>query len=101
MKDKLTKSEAKILGSFEKGEWQSLGRQTTRRYAKMARRQVKEKRINIRLAASVLDRLRHDAEESGIPYQTLISSVLFRYAAGKLCDQTHILKALEVLRHQR
>lgn len=101
MKDKMTKSEAKILGSFEKEEWQSLGKQTTRRYAKMARRQIKEKRINIRLAAGVLDRLRHDAQENGIPYQTLISSILFRYAAGKFYDQTHILKALEVLRHQR
>ena len=42
--------------------------------------------ISIRLDASVLADLKTEAEHLGIPYQTLISSILHRYAAGELVD---------------
>jgi predicted DNA binding CopG/RHH family protein len=42
--------------------------------------------ISIRLDASVLADLRSEAERLGIPYQTLIGSVLHRYAHGELVD---------------
>ena len=42
--------------------------------------------ISIRLDGSVLSDLRSEAERLGIPYQTLISSVLHRYVKGELVD---------------
>ena len=42
--------------------------------------------ISIRLEGAVLADLRSEAERLGIPYQTLISSVLHRYIKGKLID---------------
>jgi predicted DNA binding CopG/RHH family protein len=42
--------------------------------------------ISIRLDGAVLADLRSEAERLGIPYQTLISSVLHRYAKGELVD---------------
>jgi predicted DNA binding CopG/RHH family protein len=42
--------------------------------------------ISIRLDGTVLADLRSDADRLGIPYQTLISSVLYRYVRGELVD---------------
>jgi uncharacterized protein (DUF4415 family) len=42
--------------------------------------------ISIRLDGTVLADLRSEAGRLGIPYQTLISSVLHRYVQGELVD---------------
>ena len=42
--------------------------------------------ISIRLDGTVLADLRSEADRLGIPYQTLISSVLHRYVQGELVD---------------
>jgi uncharacterized protein (DUF4415 family) len=42
--------------------------------------------ISIRLDGAVLAELRSEAERLGIPYQTMISSVLHRYVQGELVD---------------
>ena len=98
MKYRLTTQERKIRKSYEKGEWRSLGEATTSRYAGSARRQLKQERVNIRLSWDVLKKLRRDAEEAGLPYQTLISSVLYRYARGHLHDDKYLLEAIRVLK---
>jgi hypothetical protein len=48
--------------------------------------------ISIRLDGGVLADLRSEAERLGLPYQTLISSVLYRYIKGELVD----LKAIDL-----
>ena len=40
----------------------------------------KEARVNIRMNGWTLDTLKSIAEEEGLPYQTLMSSVLYKYA---------------------
>ena len=57
----------------------------------------KTKNINIRISQQDLDSLRHTAEREGIPYQTLISSVLHKYLAGRLVDEVSIRKSVEML----
>lgn len=98
MKDKLTGDEQRVLGAFGKGEYRSLGKKATRRFVTMARRQIKEMRVNIRLGSETLEKIRQDAEKWGLPYQTLISSVLYRYAHGRLKDEAAIRDALAFLR---
>ena len=44
----------------------------------------KEKRISIRVFASDLERLKQIAEEEGLPYQTLVTSVLHKFSTGRL-----------------
>ncbi len=44
----------------------------------------KEKRVNIRISARDLEDLQVKAMEEGLPYQTLMASVLHRYATGRL-----------------
>ncbi len=44
----------------------------------------KDKRINIRISSRDLTALKRRASRFGMPYQTLISSVLHRYVSGDL-----------------
>jgi len=44
---------------------------------------TKDKRINIRIAGKDLEEIQKKALEEGIPYQTLISSILHKYASGR------------------
>jgi predicted DNA binding CopG/RHH family protein len=44
--------------------------------------------ISIRLDGSELAEIRTEAERLGVPYQTLISSILHRYVAGELVDRS-------------
>lgn len=44
----------------------------------------KDKRVNIRMTERDLQLLQQKAEEEGLPYQTLISSVLHKYVTGRL-----------------
>ena len=57
----------------------------------------KTKNINIRISQQDLASLRRSAEQEGIPYQTLISSVLHKYLAGRLVDEVSIRKSVEIL----
>ncbi len=47
----------------------------------------KEKRVNIRISARDLEDLRIKAMEEGLPYQTLMASVLHKYATGRLISR--------------
>lgn len=46
--------------------------------------------ISIRLDGTVLADLRSEADRLGMPYQTLISSILHRYVRGELVDPKSI-----------
>jgi len=84
---KLEKDEQDLLNSFERGEWKSANPTSAEinKFRKSARAGLaKDKRINIRLPSRVLEGIQIRAVEEGIPYQTLISSILFKFASGRL-----------------
>jgi predicted DNA binding CopG/RHH family protein len=58
----------------------------------------KTKNINIRISAYDLEKAKQRSGEEGIPYQTLISSVIHKYLTGKLIDENAVLKSMELLR---
>jgi predicted DNA binding CopG/RHH family protein len=87
---KLNKQEKQIVESVERGDWQSVRgvKKQIKRYKEYAKATVrKDKRVNIRMSEKDLIRIRKKAMEEGLPYQTLISSVLHRYANGRLVDK--------------
>lgn len=47
-------------------------------------KRTKEKRISIRVFSSDLEKLKEIAEEEGLPYQTLVTSVLHKFTTGRL-----------------
>ena len=57
----------------------------------------KTKNINIRINQLDLQNLKRSAEQEGIPYQTLIASVLHKYLSGRLVDEINIRKSVEML----
>ena len=58
----------------------------------------KTKNINIRISAYDIEKVKQKSAEEGIPYQTLISSVIHKYITGKLVDERAVLKTMELLR---
>jgi predicted DNA binding CopG/RHH family protein len=87
---KLDDEERELLRSFEVGEWTSVPNrdEEVRRYRGYARETFrKDRRINIRISSRDLDALQKKALVEGIPYQTLIASVLHKYAAGRLREE--------------
>lgn len=48
---------------------------------------IKDRRVNIRLSSPVLLEIQARAAEEGLPYQTLIASVLHKYVTGRLVEQ--------------
>ena len=83
------KYEKDVLSSFEQGEWKSVPdlKNEIARYASSASATlIKDKRINIRLSSRDLEDIQTRAAEEGMPYQTLIASVLHKYAGGRLVE---------------
>lgn len=87
---KLDKTEREILESYENEEWSSVENLESEklRYEEIARYTIqKNKRINIRISERDLNGIKLKAIEEGIPYQTLISSVLHKYVSGRLVEK--------------
>lgn len=82
----LTDEEEKLLKSYDKGELISVADSAQKKlYQKIAANSLKKmKNINIRLSEKVLVKLKARAIEEGLPYQTLVSSVLYRYVQKTL-----------------
>ncbi len=93
MKLKLDKEEQELLESFENGEWVRVENPEAeiRRHQQYARNTMtmkKDKRANIRLSSKDLEELQVAAMRQGIPYQTLMASILLhRYVHGSLTDK--------------
>lgn len=87
---KLEEEEKEILESFERGEWEPVPdlEKEVKRHQIYARNTLKkDKRINIRISSKDLEELKFFAVEDGIPYQTLISSILHRFLSGRLIEK--------------
>jgi len=57
-----------------------------------------KKNISLRVNRYDLDQLKIKAEKEGIPYQTLISSVIHKFITNQLVDQENIIKGLRLLK---
>ncbi len=87
---KLDRKEKELLESVERGEWKSVRRLESERgrYQTYAESTFKKsRRVNIRISVKDLEAIQKRALEEGIPYQTLISSLLHKYASGRLIDK--------------
>jgi len=81
----LDKYEKELWDSFERNEWKSVPNLPKRKaeLKEYARETVrKNKRVNIRISERDLNELQRIAIREGLPYQTLISSILHKYVSG-------------------
>lgn len=84
-KDNLNPQEKGLLDSFEQGEWKTV--KNVKQEKLLAKKRAtktlsKDVRINIRLSSCDLFNIKQAAAYEGLPYQTLIASILHKYAAG-------------------
>jgi predicted DNA binding CopG/RHH family protein len=82
--------EKDILESYERGEWRPIKNpeaemKKLRAYARNTLQ--KDKRINIRMSSKDLDQVQVIAAQEGIPYQTMISSIIHKYVSGYLIEK--------------
>ncbi|MFT3812207.1 MAG: hypothetical protein QM740_02395 [Acidovorax sp.] len=83
--------EDEILNAFEHGHLPSVATKTELARLKAAARAtaIKDRRVNIRLSSGDLSDIQVKALEEGVPYQTLIASVLHKYVTGRLTERPH------------
>ncbi|MBI5251052.1 MAG: antitoxin [Desulfomonile tiedjei] len=87
---KLDPEEKEILESYDRDEWQSVSdlKSQSERYQKYADATFKkDKRVNIRMSQKDLVAIQKKALEEGIPYQTLLSSIIHKYVSGRLTEK--------------
>lgn len=81
----LDSEEQALSDSFDRGEWKSvknLSKEKTKARRAAANTLRKSARINIRISEVDLEHIKQKAAFEGLPYQTLIASILHKYAAG-------------------
>ncbi|MCX5858695.1 MAG: CopG family antitoxin [Proteobacteria bacterium] len=79
-----------MLEAYESGEWQTA--KNTKSEARKLNHYAlntlkKDKRISFRMSSKDLTQVRVIAAQEGIPYQTLISSVIHKYVSGSLVER--------------
>lgn len=86
----LDEEEREILESYERGEWVPIAdKEAVIVGLKVAAANTlrKDRRVNIRMTGKDLEALQALALEEGIPYQTLMSSILHKYVTGRLVER--------------
>lgn len=90
MKEKLNPEEREILDLFERGELRPVA--DVERELEVARQAArntfnKTRRVNLRVTERDFELAHSRAREEGIPYQTLLSSVIHKFLSGRLVEK--------------
>jgi predicted DNA binding CopG/RHH family protein len=81
-KYRLDQEEREILAAIENGQWDLVRPKKfeLRRYEEIAKNTLKkDQRMNIRISKMDLQGIKAKAAEEGVPYQTLVSSIIHKY----------------------
>lgn len=86
----LDRNEKSLLKDFEKERFPRVpnAKQKIHSYERYARLTLnKTKNVNIRIADKDLLKIKAKAAEKGIPYQTLLSSLIHQYSDGRIREK--------------
>ena len=87
----IDEEEIDLMESIEKDEWRSvkhIEKEKEKAIAAARNTLKKDKRINLRLTQKDYHQIQVKAIEEGIPYQTLISSIIHKYLNGSLAPRS-------------
>ena len=87
--------EQEVLAAYESGALKSVAGKSELAKLKAAARATatKDKRVNIRLSSGDLQDIQAKALQEGMPYQTLIASILHKYVTGRLEERASLATA--------
>jgi predicted DNA binding CopG/RHH family protein len=90
---KIDEYEFEVLSAFDKSQLKSVATKAELAKFKAAARAtaIKDRRVNIRLSSGDLNDIQVKALEEGVPYQTLIASVLHKYVTGRLAERPGVV----------
>jgi predicted DNA binding CopG/RHH family protein len=93
MKIKPSHYEKDMLESYENDEWNVIPgmKKVKKNYPEFIRTPArKDKKVHIRILRKDLESIQKKAIEEGIPYQTLISTLLHKFANGRLVEKSNL-----------
>jgi predicted DNA binding CopG/RHH family protein len=99
MNKTLDKSEREIEQSAS--AYRPVSKKKVRKIENILGKVRKARNINIRISETVLAELKKRSVEEGIPYQTLISSVLHKFVTNRLVDEDAIRRSIRMLSERR
>lgn len=99
MKVRLDKTERAIEKSA--ASFKPVSKGEHHRIEKIIEKIRKTRNVNIRISETVLGELKKRSQREGIPYQTLISSILYKYVTDQLVDERSIRRSLTLLSSNR
>ena len=99
MKLKLDKYEREI--EREADSYRSIAKKERAKLEGILDKIRKTRNVNIRISESVLEQLKRRSQEEGIPYQTLISSILHKFVTDRLVDEKSIRRSMQLLSSAR
>ena len=87
----IEKYEKEILEDFEKGKFVSI--KNVKEEMKLAKEAAhnfmkRDNRVNVRISAADLNMVRRLAIQDGLPYQTLLASIIHKYVSGRLVEKS-------------
>lgn len=99
MKTRLDKYEREIERSAH--SYRSVSKREGLKIEGMLDKIRKTRNVNIRISEAVLEQLKQRSREEGIPYQTLISSILHKFVTDRLVDEKTIRRSMQLLSSAR
>ncbi len=99
MRTKLDKRERAIEQSAH--SYRSISNKDLRKLGQTIQRLRKTRNVNIRISEAVLESLKKRSLEEGIPYQTLISSILHKFVTDRLVDGKTIRRSIQLVSSAR
>lgn len=82
----------------EAREYKPISEQKKKKIELILEKSSKKKVITLRLNGSDLEQIKSIANAEGIPYQTLISSILHKYINNRFVDKNEVFKISELLK---
>jgi len=96
MKAKLDSFEKEIENNAE--NYRSISKGKISKITSIIDEARKTKNINIRISEYDLEKLREKSAVEGLPYQTLLSSIIHKYVSDQLVEEKDIIKSIQLLR---
>lgn len=88
--NKLDQEEQEMLEAYDAGEFTSALSPERKQLLEESAKQVlkRDKKISIRISSRDLTAIQVKALQEGIPYQTLVASIIHKYVSGDLYDES-------------